>query len=109
MITFDEDIHCRGCAGRGEHPRREGDWCPECGGSGYKEIQISSGPMSRYSHVIVAYLPAAPGKPYSGPVRAGCGRRLAGLGNVTWIQPGEAERHLDCPGCLRYVQGILAR
>lgn len=109
MIKFDEDIHCRACAGRGEHPRIEGDWCPECNGTGYKEVQVGYGPMSVMAHLILpGVLPAPPGRPYMAPVQTACHRRLSGLMQVSWRQPEAALDLVDCTRCNELIREILS-
>lgn len=109
MIKFDEDIHCHACAGRGEHPRREGDFCPVCEGTGYKAIQVGHGPRSNEHVILPCVLPARPGKPYSAPVLTACGKTLSGLMSSNWWNPGATLRFLECPGCRRHVEEILSK
>lgn len=107
MLKFDEDIHCHGCGGRGEHPRLGYD-CSVCGGSGLQEIQVGYGPRS-HPHVIVKTLAAMPGRPYSAPVGTACGKTLSGLLNSSWDQPQAALRLITCLGCLRHLREILSK
>jgi hypothetical protein len=108
MIKFDEDIHCRMCAGQAENPRTEVP-CPYCDGTGYQEIQTGAGPRSNEHVILPGVLPAPPGKPYMAPVRTACGKRLSGLMHVNWWLPGATLRFLECPGCRRYVEDILSK